>query len=559
MRRRRRAAYLAALATGFAPEVWAQAEATVGHAGALSLAPAAVAIAAALVLRTVLPALFLGVWLGAWLIAGFDLPGLGKGLLDAFQVYALEAVADSDHVAVMLFSFMIGGLIGIISNNGGTQGIVDSIVQWIDSRRRGQLATILLGLILFVDDYANTLVVGNTMRPITDRLKISREKLAYLVDSTAAPVAAIAVITTWVGYQVGLIGDALQSAAIVDKQPYAVFLQSIGYSFYPWLCIFLLVIVGWTGRDIGPMVKAERRCVAEPVRARPDDGPNRQGKAANAIVPILALIVGIAMGLAATGKGGSIREVVGSANAYAALMWASLVAVLVAIAMSLLRRDGTLSEIVEHWSEGAKSLLVPMTIVVLAWSLAAVSNELGTADFLVSIIGDSLSVTLLPAVVFGTAALISFATGSSWGTMAIIVPLTVPLALGLSLDGGSNFDHILPASIAAVLAGAVFGDHCSPISDTTIMSSMASGCNHIDHVRTQLPYALLAGGVALLAGYLPSGLGIPWWLSLLLGLLALLLIMMLFGRHSVSSVEKDSSLADAAQAAEEVVLAARKP
>jgi len=516
----------------------AQGDASLESAGLLSLAPAAIAITAALLLRSVLPALFLGVWLGAWVLAGLDATGLGKGLLDAFQVYVLQAVADPDHVAIILFSLMIGGLIGIISNNGGTQGIVDSVVQWIDSRRRGQLATILLGFVLFVDDYANTLVVGNTMRPITDRLRISREKLAYLVDSTAAPVAAIAVVTTWVGYQVGLIGDTLQASGLTDQQPYSVFLQSVAYSFYPWFCIFLLLVVGWTGRDIGPMIRAEQTAMEQPTRHGERNVASRNGKPANAVVPILVLVFGIATGIAVTGEGGSVREIVGSADAYAALMWASLVAVLVAVAMSLISRECSLEAAIEHWSEGARSLLVPVTIVVLAWSLAAVSDALGTANFLVAIIGDSLPVSLLPAIVYVTAAVIAFATGSSWGVMAILIPLAVPVALSLSAGDIGDSAQIIPASIAAVLAGAVFGDHCSPISDTTVMSSMASGCDHIAHVKTQLPYAFLAGAVALAVGYIPSGLGMPWWLSLLLGAGTLILIMMVAGKRAIGTEKR---------------------
>ena len=516
----------------------AQGDASLESAGLLSLAPAAIAITAALLLRSVLPALFLGVWLGAWVLAGLDATGLGKGLLDAFQVYVLQAVAEPDHVALILFSLMIGGLIGIISNNGGTQGIVDSVVQWIDSRRRGQLATILLGLVLFVDDYANTLVVGNTMRPITDRLRISREKLAYLVDSTAAPVAAIAVVTTWVGYQVGLIGDTLQASGLTDQQPYSVFLQSVAYSFYPRFCIFLLLVVGWTGRDIGPMIKAERTAMEQPRLHGEPNVAGQSGKPLNAVVPILVLVFGIATGIAVTGEGSSVREIVGSADAYAALMWASLVAVLVAVAMSLISGECSLEATIEHWSEGARSLLVPVTIVVLAWSLAAVSDALGTANFLVAIIGDSLPVSLLPAIVYVTAAVIAFATGSSWGVMAILIPLAVPVALSLSAGDIGDSAQIIPASIAAVLAGAVFGDHCSPISDTTVMSSMASGCDHIAHVKTQLPYAFLAGAVALAVGYIPSGLGMPWWLSLLLGAGTLILIMMVAGKRAIGTEKR---------------------
>lgn len=518
---------------GFAPAVWAQVATPADHAGWLSVIPAGVAISAALILRAVLPALFLGVWLGAWAIAGLDLSGIGSGLLDSFEVYIRDAVADRDHVAIILFSLMIGGLINIISRIGGTSGLVKGIVQWIRTRRDGQLATVAMGLVLFVDDYANTLVVGNTMRPITDQLRISREKLAYLVDATAAPVAAVAVVTTWIGYELGLVDQALRSIEAPSTEPFLLLLSSIAFSFYPFLCVVLLLIVCWTGRDIGPMVAAERRATEG---AEPHDlgngaaaGNDERHHAINAIVPILVLVGGICLGIVVTGDGENLREVVGSADTYASLMWASLVAVVVAITMSLAQKLATLNELIEYWSDGARSLLVPMTIVVLAWALAAVSNELGTADFIVSIIGDWLPVSMLPAVVFVAAALIAFATGAAWGTMAILIPLAVPLAFTLLGADGQMDSQILPASVAAVLAGAVFGDHCSPISDTTVMSSMASGCDHIEHVRTQLPYALLAGSAALIFGFIPAGLGIPWWLSLATGAVVLVLTMRVIG------------------------------
>ncbi|MGY9106132.1 MAG: Na+/H+ antiporter NhaC family protein, partial [Alphaproteobacteria bacterium] len=251
---------------------WAQAPIEPEHYGWLSILPALVAISAAFILRSVIPALFLGLWLGAWLVAGFNVTGLWHGLLASFQIYTLEALADQDHAAIILFSLMIGGLIGIITRNGGTRGIVNSLSHLATSRRRGQFATMFMGLVVFIDDYANTLVVGNTMRPITDRLRISREKLAYLVDSTAAPVAALALVTTWIGYEVGLIGEALEGIETLDTSPYLLFLNSIAYSFYPWLCIFLLFLVCWTGRDIGPMVEAEQRATKNepaPLTAEP--------------------------------------------------------------------------------------------------------------------------------------------------------------------------------------------------------------------------------------------------------------------------------------------------
>jgi Na+/H+ antiporter NhaC len=524
-----------ALALVFFPvNAWAQ-ELAADHYGWASILPALVAISAALILRSVIPALFLGLWLGAWLLAGFNFQGLIIGLLDAFQIYTLNALANADHAAIILFSFMISGLVGIISRNGGTRGIVNSISHLANSRRRGQLATFLMGLVVFIDDYANTLVVGNTMRPITDRLRISREKLAYLVDSTAAPVAAIALVTTWIGYEVGLIGEAVEGIAALDASPYLLFLNSIAYSFYPLLCIVLLLFVCWIGRDIGPMVAAERRAAASEIFIEIAIGPDQEEnpmpeRARNAVVPILVLIGGVVAGLYATGEGETLRAIIETADPYRALMWASLVAVLVALVMSLAQHLASLDQLLEAWLEGVKSIVVAMIILVLAWALSETAEALGTADFLASILGDSLPVGLLPAIVFLIAALTAFATGTSWGTMGILMPLAVPLAWALSQQASIAELYILHSTIAAVLAGAVWGDHCSPISDTTILSSMASDCDHIEHVRTQLPYALLAGGVALILGVLPSGFGFPWWLSLAGGAGLLAVILRIFGK-----------------------------
>ncbi len=514
---------------------WAQSTAAAEHFGWMSILPALIAISTALLLRSVVPALFLGVWLGAWLIAGFNAVGLWYGLLDTFQVYTLDALADRDHAAIILFSFMISGLVGIISRNGGTRGIVNSISRFAYSRRRGQLATFFMGLVVFIDDYANTLVVGNSMRPITDRLRISREKLAYLVDSTAAPVAALALVTTWIGYEVGLIGEAIENIDTLDTSPYLLFLNSIAYSFYPLLCILLLLIVCWTGRDIGPMVAAERRSASLKTTAQPVTQVAEEGaipeRAVNAVMPILVLIVGVAAGLFATGEGESLRAIIETADPYRALMWASLVAVLVALGMSLVQRLASLDELIEAWVGGVKSIVLAMIILILSWALAGTADVLGTADFLASILGNSLPVGVLPAIVFVIAAITAFSTGTSWGTMGILMPLAVPLAWSLSQQGGIAELYILHSTIAAVLAGAVWGDHCSPISDTTILSSMASGCDHLEHVKTQLPYALLAGGVALFVGVLPSGFGFPWWLSLIGGAALLVAAMQIFGKR----------------------------
>lgn len=516
--------------------------------GWLSILPPVLAITVALLFRQVIPALFLGLWVGAATVAGFTPAGVFVGMLHTFQVYVLGSVTDPEKASILLFSFMIGGMVGIIIKNGGMQGVVNIIVRYATNARRGQLAAASLGLVIFFDDYANTLVVGNTMRQVTDRLRVSREKLAYIVDSTAAPVSCIALVTTWIGYQVGMIGSSIATIPDLDASPYQVFLSSIPFSFYPLFTIFMVFAISLTGRDFGPMYGAEVRArttghvygagakidaAAGAESKELELKPDRPVRAINALLPLVVLIFGVLAGLYVTGTGDNLRDIIGSADSYRALMWASLASVVVAGALSVGQRILTTSEVVDAWYSGLKSMLFAMIILILAWSLAGVSDDLHTADFLVSTLSDSLSPSIVPSLVFVLAGATAFATGSSWATMGILMPLVLPLIWAVM-----NVVHATPeahmyalySTVACVLAGAVFGDHCSPISDTTILSSMASGCDHIEHVRTQLPYALLTGGTALVLGTLPTGFGVPWWIPLTIGPLVIYGVIRFLGK-----------------------------
>jgi len=520
----------------------------------VSILPPLLTIAVALAFKRVVPALFLGIWMGAWVINDFGLTGLWTGLLDTFQVFVLNALANPDHTAIVLFSMMVGGMVGIISHNGGMQGIVNHIVKWADSARHACLATASLGLAIFFDDYANTLVVGNTMRPVTDSMRVSREKLAYIVDSTAAPVACIAIVTTWIGYEIGLIGDSIGKMEGLDSEAYLIFLNTIPYSFYPIMAIAFVFMVSASGRDFGPMLTAERhaqqngsqnpdlhrKSAEEAESIKPIEG--KPQRAFNAYIPIIVMVLGVLVGLYVTGMEASsdidkptLQQIIGNANSSTALMWASLSSMMTAAVLSLLQKIMTLEEVVNSWFHGVRAMLMAMIILILAWSLGEVSDILKTADFLVSVLGDTLPAFLLPTIVFLLAAATAFATGSSWGAMGILFPLAMPLTWAVMVaqgQAGPEHMHILYSSISAILAGAVWGDHCSPISDTTILSSLASGCNHIEHVRTQLPYAMTVGGTAILIGSIPTALGLPWWLGMSVGLLILWLILKFYGKPS---------------------------
>jgi Na+/H+ antiporter NhaC len=500
--------------------------------GWMSILPPFIAILIALVFKRVVPALFVGLWLGAVLVVGLTPGALGTGFLDSFAIYVLGAFTKPANAQIILFSFMIGGMIGIISKNGGMQGIVDIIVGWATSPKRGQISTALLGLAIFFDDYANTLVVGNTMRPVTDKLRISREKLSYIVDSTAAPVACIALVTTWIGTEVGLIQASLDTMPGISGSAYELFISSIPYSFYPILAILFVFLVASTGRDFGPMYKAEVRARTTGEVLGPDANVDSaaaggeelapiEGKPRrwyNGAIPVAVMIGSLIWGLFETGSGNSVREIIGSADSYTALLWASLLGVAAAAVLSAVQRILTMGEIVEAWYGGLKGMMFAMIILILAWSLAETTTILHSADYLVSVLGDSLNPALVPAIVFILAAITAFSTGSSWGAMGILMPLVLPLVWAVmtanQMTDISHY-HILYSTIACVLAGAVWGDHCSPISDTTILSSMASGADHMDHVRTQLPYALLVGSVGLVIGTIPVGFGLPWWIALL--------------------------------------------
>lgn len=523
-----------------------------------SIFPPILAIAIALIFKRVIPALFLGIWFGAMAAIGFSFPGAFQGALAAFQVYVLQSFADEAHAQVILFSFMIGGLVGIISKNGGMQGVVNIISKWAKSPSKGQSATGVLGLAIFFDDYANSLVVGNTMRPVTDRLRISREKLAYIVDSTAAPVACLALVTTWIGYEVGLIGDAIDKVDGLSGSAYSFFLGSIPFSFYPILAIFFVFAVALSRRDFGAMLQAEMRARSTGQVVRPGadideaavtgkETAPKEGipiRAINAIVPVLVLVFGVIVSLWADGTGDTFQEIINSADSYKALMWASITAVLVASIMTSAQRVLKIGEIVEAWYAGLKSMMFAMIILMLAWSLSLVTEALHTAPYLVSILGDALNPGFVPVVVFLLAAATAFATGSSWGTMGILFPLVVPLVWAVMEVNGmadAAYYYILYSTISTILAGAVWGDHCSPISDTTILSSMASGCDHIDHVRTQLPYALFVGGVAIFVGIIPSGFGFPWWVSMIAGMGILWAGLRTFGKVAEDELQKDAA------------------
>jgi Na+/H+ antiporter NhaC len=530
--------------------------------GWLSLLPPLVAIVLALVTREVVLSLFAGIWLAALLLAQFNPVTATMMSLDQF---VLEPLADSDHIAIVLFSLMLGGMVGVISRSGGAEGVVEILRPLATTRRRGQFFTWLSGLIIFFDDYANTLIRGNTLRPMTDSLRISREKLAYIVDSVAAPIAVIAPISTWVGFEISRIADSLNAAAAATtdpavqaqlmagaNNPFNVFLHSIPYLFYPILAIGMVLLIALTGREFGPMHSAEERALAGGGVFRPGAQLAADTEAAlagaaegvphrwyNALVPIGAVVVVALISLYYTGSQElegqfGLRHVIGEADPFRSLLWASFAGVVVAIGMAAAQGVLSVRHGIAAWIGGMRAMLLAMVILVLAWGLGAATSALGTGTYLAALLGDALPLWALPALVFVIGALTAFATGTSWGTMAILFPVVVPLAVamgaGIGFDGGDHYSILLGA-IAAIMGGAVFGDHASPISDTTVISSMASGCDHIDHVRTQLPYALVVAVIAIAVGSVPTAFGLHPLISYVVGFALLVVALRVFGRR----------------------------
>lgn len=517
-----------------------------------SIIPPMLAILFALWFREVLTAIFIGLFSGTFIISFFQGNNIFISIIYGFfhiaDTYIINVLNSPDHLSIIVFSMLIGATVIIITRNGGMQGVIRKLSKYAQTRRSGQFITMIMGIVIFFDDYANTLIVGNTMRPITDKLKISREKLAYIIDSTAAPIASIAFITTWIGAELSYIQSGINSLDI-NETPYFIFLSSLQYAYYPILTIGFMFFLIWLQRDFGPMYNTEQQAITKSI-VKTDITTKEQpliSSAWNAIIPIGIIVIGTFTGLIITGYQTSIwhndalswwvklSETIGNSDSFKSLMWSSLLAMIVAIIMTVTQKIQTLSQSIDSALEGFKTMLQAIVILTLAWALATLTGELHTADFFSQLfIIIQLPAFLLPAITFIVAAAISFSTGSSWGTMAILYPLILPASWLLTKEYGMNYDdslHIFYGVVRAVITGSVFGDHCSPISDTTILSSMATRCKHINHVRTQLPYATIVAIVALIFGIIPTGIGISPLILYPISFAVLWFIVLKFGKQ----------------------------
>ncbi len=521
--------------------------------GWFSIIPPLIAILLALAIRQVLVSLFIGIYIGAILIYNFNPL---TALLRLADTLIINVLVNPDHMYVIVFTLLIGGVVGVISQNGGTEALARQITKLAKSAKSGMVASWLMGLVIFFDDYANSLIIGNMMRPITDKLKISREKLAYIVDSTAAPVASLVIISTWIGYELGLIAEGLKTINSAENA-YDVFLKTIPYRFYPIAAIFFVFLTSFLQRDFGPMLKAENRARKEG-KVTSDDSEVKtveldktriaaksNSSWLNGAIPILIILLGTVGGLIYTGllnlqsigaTDFSVQNIISHSDSYKALLWASLLAGIVAVIMSVSQKLLNLHDSMNAWHNGVQTMLFAVIILVFAWGISKITVDLKTADYIISLLSESLNPKLLPVIVFIICGGISFATGTSWGTMAIVMPIVIPLANEVSHVAnlsGVESTIIIHGVISSVLAGSVWGDHCSPIADTTILSSMASQCNHIDHVRTQLPYAILVGVVSMFFGDFLTAYGLNPFVAILIIFAALYGVLMIFGKKVV--------------------------
>ena len=526
--------------------------------GRVSLLPPLIAIALAILTRKPMIALLFGVIFGAILVAAREgasgVAAVTEGAALSVQRYLYDQLTAPDRVQIVIFVVLMLAMVGNLTRNGGIRGIMLRLRALAQGPRTTQVSTVAMGFAVFFDDYANTVLVGSTMRPLTDRMRIAREKLAYLVDSTAAPVAGISIFSTWIAFEVSTFSAQLPVAGLSPADGYEIFIQTLPYRFYCFLTLAMVLLVAITGRDFGPMRKAERRARltgallapgAQPmVGAKATSLESAEGIAPKAWRAVLPLMVFIGTTLFEIARRGGafdmpadalfslpgLTQVLYDGSGNLPLMIGSLAGFAVAALATLSAGLGPGEVLKAAWTT-LRSMGVALAILYLAWMVGAVCDDLATASFLSVSIGDQLHPALLPAVLVALAAFVAFSTGSSWGTMSILLPLVVGLSYQLGENLAIGPTALMILSIGAVLEGAIFGDHCSPISDTTVLSSISCASDHIDHVRTQAPYALVVMALSLGFGYLPRAFF--GWSPLVcwpLALLALVVVVFAFGR-----------------------------
>lgn len=550
--------------------------------GLLSLAPPVIAVVLAIVTRRILLSVLLGLFAGALLTTGGDVV---QATCDLFEAHLWPTFTQPSKLRLFAFTMAMGATVGLIHAAGGMQGLVSLMTPLARGPRSGQLTGWMLGLVVFFDDYANTLLLGGALRSVFDRLKISREKLAYLVDSTAAPVAGLAVVSTWVAVEISYIQEGLDNVIDATGDPpsaFALFVACLPYRFYVIQALLFVPLVALLGREFGPMLTAERAArAAKPAEsAQPTAefagssfaaAPPTATHWSNAVVPLGVTLVTVTALLWLTGVANlgdkydpaasaliKFRDVFGEAASGLALMYGGFAGLATSIVMVRVRNLLPPAETTQALVRGVITVLPAVAILWIAGAMSRMTGNrdidgapsaepyqhadvrLYTGEYLSAKLlgenGEAPSATfraLLPTGVFVLSAVVAFCTGTSFGTMGLVIPLVVPIAYAAANGGPPGDPTTTPlflASLGGVLAGAIFGDHCSPISDTTILSSTASGCDHMAHVRTQLPYALTVAAVVILLGTLPLALGISVWILLPVQTVALGALVLAIGK-----------------------------
>lgn len=501
-----------------------------------ALVPAIIAIALALITKEVYSSLFLGIVVGGLLYSSFNIEG---AISHIFVDGMIAQLSDSWNVGILIFLVILGTMVMLMNRAGGSGAFGRWAVAHVKTKAGAQLATILLGVLIFIDDYFNCLTVGSVMRPLTDKHKISREKLAYLIDATAAPVCIIAPISSWAAAVTGFVDGA---------NGLTLFVRAIPYNFYALLTIVMMLTLAFSGFDYGPMKLAELNSKAGgnlPKRAEhisptgADDQPtppiSEKGRVIHLVLPIISLIVCCIIGMIYTGgffEGAGFIDAFSNSDASVGLVYGSVAALLITIIFFVATKVLNFTECMNAIPEGFKSMVPAILVLTFAWTLKAMTDSLGAADYVAGLVegfvGNNALVSFLPAIVFIVAVFLAFATGTSWGTFGILIPIVV------GVFGADLNSELMIIAISACMAGAVCGDHCSPISDTTIMASAGAQCDHIAHVSTQLPYAMTAAAVSFVA-YIIAGFVRTWFICLPVGIV--LMVATLFVMKKVITVK----------------------
>lgn len=514
-----------------------------------SLVPPLLAIIMVLITRRVLVSLGVGIIAAAFFIASFNLTDSLRLIWESFKlVFVEDGALNTWNIYILLFVLILGVLTAFVGMMGGTKAFGDWMIRRVKTRTGAQLMTMFLGIIIFVDDYFNSLTVGPISRPVTDKHRVSRAKLAYIVDSTAAPISVIAPISSWGAYIIGIIGSVLVAQNVTNYGAFEAFIRMIPMNLYVWAALGVVVIIALRQVDFGPMKKHEERALRTGEVANPENKErvdveshlpmSDHNKISDLLLPIGALFIATLAaiywdGLNAVEGKKTLMNIFGEADVSFALLCGGIVG-LITTFLLFTRHMRAHKLTGQHFRigiiEGAKSMLPAFSILIFAWAIAYLIGELKTGDYLAGIVESSqLSLKYLPAIVFIMAGFIAFSTGTSWGSFAILLPIAGQIA------GATDVTILLPV-LAAVLGGAVFGDHCSPISDTTILSATGASCDLMDHVTTQLPYALVAALITSL-GYLGLGIFGSVWLGIAITLIILIVLYTILGRFTGGRME----------------------